>query len=251
MSGGGNQIAGTTAVVTGASRGFGRAVAEALCKAGAEVIGIARDRTRLEEVQARVGGAFVPVGADATDPTVAGLLLEQHRPRTLVLNAGATPLPRPIHHHTWQTFTRNWDVDVQHVFHWIREALLLPLGPGSTIITMSSGAALRGSPISGGYAGAKATIRFITSYAAEESERAGLGLQFVSLLPGLTPATDLGAIGARGYARRAGVDLDTFLDGFGPSPTPEGVGDAVIELVGGGFTAGSYQVTDAGLAEAP
>ena len=94
-------------------------------------------------------------------------------------------------------------------------------------------------------------IRFITSYAAEESERAGLGLQFVSLLPGLTPATDLGAIGARGYARRAGVDLDTFLDGFGPSPTPEGVGDAVIELVGGGFTAGSYQVTDAGLAEAP
>ena len=34
---------------------------------------------------------------------------------------------------------------------------------------------------------------------------AGLGLQFVSVLPGLTPATDLGLVGAKGYARRAGL----------------------------------------------
>jgi NAD(P)-dependent dehydrogenase (short-subunit alcohol dehydrogenase family) len=53
-------------------------------------------------------------------------------------------------------------VDVQHAFHWTREALLRPLEPGSTVIAVSSGAALRGSPISGGYAGAKAAIRFLT-----------------------------------------------------------------------------------------
>ena len=43
------------------------------------------------------------------------------------------------------------------------------------VIAVSSGAALRGSPLSGGYAGAKATIRFIASYAADESgaRRAG------------------------------------------------------------------------------
>jgi NAD(P)-dependent dehydrogenase (short-subunit alcohol dehydrogenase family) len=51
------------------------------------------------------------------------------------------------------------------------------------VISLSSGAALRGSPLSGGYAGAKAAIGRLTGYAAEESERAGLGIRFVSLLP--------------------------------------------------------------------
>ena len=82
---------------------------------------------------------------------------------------------------------------MQQVFHWTREALLRPLEPGSVVVAFSSGAAVAGSPLSGGYAGAKATIRFMASYAAEESERSGLGIRFVSVLPQLTPATDLGA----------------------------------------------------------
>jgi hypothetical protein len=51
------------------------------------------------------------------------------------------------------------------VFHWTREALLVPLDPGSVVVAFSSGAALQGSPLSGGYAGAKATIRFVSAYA--------------------------------------------------------------------------------------
>ena len=132
-----------------------------------------------------------------------------------MLNAGATPLPRPVQHHTWQTFSRNWDVDVAHVFHWVREA---PLAPGSTVITMSSAAALRGSPLSGGYAGAKAAIRFRTDYAAEESQRAALGFRFVSVLPELTPATALGAVFAAAYAARQGAGA--ALSTGGPALTP-------------------------------
>ncbi len=67
-----------------------------------------------------------------------------------------------------------------------REALLLPLEPGSAVIAFSSGAAVNGSPISGGYAGAKATMRFIASYAASESGRNALGIRFTSVLPQLT-----------------------------------------------------------------
>ena len=135
---------------------------------------------------------------------------------------------RPIQHQTWQTFSRNWDVDVQQAFHWIREALLLPLPPGSTVIAMSSGAAVAGSPLSGGYAGAKSTIRFITDYAADESERAGLGIRFISLLPRLTPATELGrAVVA--YAA-AGLDVDEYL-ARGPGLTGEDVGKATVDLV--------------------
>src|SRR6266700_6495753 len=195
----GNEIAGAAALVTGASRGFGSGIATALSKAGANVVGVARDRGPLEELHAQLGESFTAVPADAADPVVAGQLIDAYRPAILVLNAGATPLPRPIQHHTWQTFSRNWDVDVAHVFHWVREALLAPLAPGSVVITLSSGAALRGSPLSGGYAGAKATIRFISGYARAEAERSGAGIRFVALLPQLTPATDLGRIYTEAY----------------------------------------------------
>ena len=160
------QLSGASALVTGASRGFGRGIATALSQAGARVVGVARSEPGLQELAAELGGSVVTEVADAADPVVAGQLLDRHDPRLLVLNAGASPLSRPLHQHTWQSFSRNWDVDVQHVFHWTREALLRPMTPGSTVIIISSGAALAGSPLSGGYAGAKATIRFIASYAA-------------------------------------------------------------------------------------
>ncbi|HKB30169.1 MAG TPA: SDR family oxidoreductase [Streptosporangiaceae bacterium] len=244
------ELSGTTALVTGASRGFGRAIAIALAQAGADVVGVARDRARLEELRAEIGGTFTPVAADAADPTVAGQLLDAHRPRTLVLAAGASPLSRPLHEHTWQTFGRNWEVDVQQVFGWTRETLLRPLDPGSVVIAFSSGAALRGSPLSGGYAGSKATIRFITSYAAAESGRSALGVRYVSVLPQLTPATGLGAAAVAAYAARQGVDVAAYLAAAGPVLTPEQVGKAITEIAADpGHDHDAYLLTAAGLSE--
>jgi NAD(P)-dependent dehydrogenase (short-subunit alcohol dehydrogenase family) len=244
-------LTGTTALVAGASRGFGRAIAIALCQAGATVVGVARDRTKLQELGEQLGTSFTPVAADAADPVTAGQLLDQHRPRTLVLAAGATPLSRPVHLHTWQTFSRNWEVDVQQVFGWTRETLLLPLDPGSVVIAFSSGAALRGSPLSGGYAGSKATIRFIASYAAAESERAGLGIRYIAVLPALTPATGLGAIALIAYAARQGTDTATFLASSGPALTPEHAGKAITDIAAGhGYDDGAYLLTADGLSPA-
>jgi NAD(P)-dependent dehydrogenase (short-subunit alcohol dehydrogenase family) len=251
------QLSGTTAIVTGASRGFGRGIAAALTQAGAHVIGVARtwaalDGAALDEVHEQLGAGFTPVAADAADPVVAGELIDIYQPRTLVLNAGAAPLSRPLHRHTWQTFSRNWEVDVQHAFNWTREALLRPLDPGSTVIAVSSGAALRGSPISGGYAGAKATIRFLTAYAAEESRREGLGIRFVSVLPDLTPATGLGQPAVAAYAAREGVDAATFLSNRGPILTPSQAGEEIVRLITGpGRDKDAYLLGAAGLTPAP
>jgi NAD(P)-dependent dehydrogenase (short-subunit alcohol dehydrogenase family) len=241
-------LSGTTAIVTGASRGFGRGIAVALHAAGAHVVGIARDRAPLDELRAELGGAFTPVAADAADPVAAGSLIDTYQPGVLVLNAGVSPLSRPLHEHTWETFSRPWDVDVRHAFYWTREALLRPLPPGSTVVAMSSGAALQGSPVSGGYAGAKATIRFLASYAADESERAGLGIRFTAVLPQLTPATRLGAAAVAAYAARAGMDVEAFLKDRGPALTPEQAGAAITALIGDpGDDQRAYLLTAAGL----
>jgi NAD(P)-dependent dehydrogenase (short-subunit alcohol dehydrogenase family) len=246
------QLAGTTAIVTGASRGFGRGIAAALTEAGAQVVGVARDPAALAEVRERLGAAFTPVAADAADPVLAGQLIDAYQPGMLVLNAGAFPLPRPIQRHTWQTFSRNWEVDVQHAFHWVREALLRPLEPGSTVIAVSSGAALRGSPLSGGYAGAKATIRFLASYAADESRREGLGIRFISVLPDLTPETGLGQAAVAAYAARAGADAAAFMAGRGPALTPAMAGQEIAALLADpGQDKDAYLLSAAGLSPAP
>jgi NAD(P)-dependent dehydrogenase (short-subunit alcohol dehydrogenase family) len=241
-------LAGSTAIVTGASRGFGRAIAAALSAAGATVVGVARTRSDLDGVRDELGESFTPVVADAADPATANRLIDEYRPRTLVLCAGAAPRMSPLPEQTWETFSQNWNVDVAQAFHWTRYALRRPLVPGSSVIVMSSGAALNGSPLSGGYAGAKATVRFITSYAAIESQRAGLGISFVSVLPRLTPATDLGAKAVAAYAERQGVDADMFVQAGGPALTAEQVGKSVLEIASGDSAYdGAYLLTSSGL----
>jgi NAD(P)-dependent dehydrogenase (short-subunit alcohol dehydrogenase family) len=242
-------LSGRTVVVVGASRGLGRGIAAALAEAGATVVAVARSAEPLAELGARWSGAVRPEVADAADATVAGRLLDRYEPDTLVLVAGATPLMRPIQQQTWETFSLNWNVDVRIAFHWLREALLKPLRPGSRVIVVSSGAALAGSPLSGGYAGAKATQRFITGYAEDEARRAGLGIGFTSLLPQLTPLTELGRPAVRAYAARAGTSEDDYLRRLGEPLTPEVAGAAVVELAGADAAslAPGYLLTGGGL----
>ncbi|HVV20531.1 MAG TPA: SDR family NAD(P)-dependent oxidoreductase, partial [Pseudonocardiaceae bacterium] len=130
---------------------------------------------------------------------------------------------------------------------WTRAALRAQLAPGSVVLSMSSGAALGGSPLSGGYASAKAAVRYLRGYGADEAQRAGLDIRFVTLLPQLTPATGLGTVGIAGYAARQGVDPDTFVQGIQPILTPDQVAKAVLEITGDPDSAAEYQISGAGL----
>jgi NAD(P)-dependent dehydrogenase (short-subunit alcohol dehydrogenase family) len=241
------ELAGKTTIVVGASRGLGRGVAEAFGAAGASVVAVARDTSSLADLALR--HAVHLEAADATDPNVAGMLLERHDPDVVALIAGASPLLRPLHHHTWETFSANWHTDVRMAFHWLREALLLPLRPSCRIVVMSSGAAIAGSPLSGGYAGAKATLRFIADYANQESQRAGLGIIVTAVLPKLTPATDLGRPAVAAYAARAGISEAQFRQQMGDPVTPEIAGTAFLRLATQqpNAAASAYMLTSAGL----
>src|SRR5438034_9755395 len=243
---------GRTAIVVGASRGLGRGIASALAEAGAPVIAVARHAISLESL-ANGPHDIKPAPGDASDPAVAGRLLDDYDPESVVLVAGAVPFMRPLQQQTWETFSINWQSDVRITFHWLREALLKPLRPGSRVIVISSGAAIAGSPLSGGYAGAKATQRFITGYAQEEANRGGLDITFTAVLPRNTPLTDLGRPAVQAYSARAGQSEEEYLYQFGEPLTPEIAGAALVELVqaDAATVAPGYLLTSAGLQKLP
>ena len=226
----GSPLSGRRALVVGASRGLGRGVAAALAAAGAEVAAVARSGDRLAELVQSAGGTISAEEADAAEPEVAARLLDRYDPQLLVVVAGATPPVLPLQEQTWETLSVNWHTDVKIAFHWLQAVLRRPLAPGSRVVLFSSGAALQGSPLSGGYAGAKATQRFLTAYAQEEANRMGLDLSFAVLMPRITPLTDLGRPGVHAYAARQGKSVEEYLAQMGEPLSPQGAGAAVIEL---------------------
>jgi NAD(P)-dependent dehydrogenase (short-subunit alcohol dehydrogenase family) len=237
-----------TTVVVGASRGLGRGIAIAFATAGVPVVALARTAGALSTLAGETGSTKIEV-ADGADPIAAASVLDRYNPSTVVIVAGATPVMRPLQDHTWETFSINWHTDVQIAFQWLRASLIKPLRPGGRVIVLSSGAAVAGSPLSGGYAGAKATQRFMTAYAQEEANRAGLKLTFTAVLPRMTPATELGRAAITAYAARGGQSQEGFLQRFGPPLTAERVGAAVLELARQDATqlAPAYLLTSDGL----
>jgi 3-oxoacyl-[acyl-carrier protein] reductase len=250
-----NDLSGKTTIVVGASRGLGRGIAIAFAQAGAPVVAVSRTTAAFDEPSG-TAGTIQPVAADAADATVPARLIDRYQPHALILVAGATPHLRPLHQHTWETFSVNWHTDVKMAFHWLREALLTPLRPGSRVVVVSSGAAANpsGSPLSGGYVGAKATQRLITAYAQDEADRAALGITFTAVLPMLGPATGVGQPAVRAYAARAGQSFDDYLQQLDyPLVTPEAAGAAIAELVqaDAATLAPAYLLSGAGLQKLP
>jgi NAD(P)-dependent dehydrogenase (short-subunit alcohol dehydrogenase family) len=245
-------LTGRTTLVVGASRGLGRGIARAFAEADAQVVAVARSGPAIAELAATSANIRTEV-ADASDATVAGTLLDRYEPQIVILVAGASPLMRRLQHQTWETFSVNWHTDVRIAFHWLREALLKPLQPGSAVVVISSGAALAGSPLSGGYAGAKATQRLITGYAQDEAQRAGLGISFTAVLPRITPLTDLGRPAVRAYAARGGQSEEEYVRQMGEPLTPEGAGAALVGLLraDAASVAAGYLLTGAGLQVLP
>lgn len=227
------QLEGKTALVIGGSRGIGRAIVQALAAEGATVSALARDAERLDRLKHEVAGVQTLV-ADVSDPEVAPATLRDIRPDILILKAGATPAMAPVHQQSWEQFSRTWDTDVHMTFAFGKEALTLPLRPGSVVVIVASGAAIGGggSPLSGGYAGAKRMQLLLASYLQGEADTLNQNIRFVALLPRqIIGTTDLGRAAAAAYAGHQGISEQAFLGRFGPPLTPEDIGRAVVTLI--------------------
>lgn len=217
-------------VVTGGSRGLGLGLVEALVARGARVTVVARDTDALESISARLGVATI--SADVTDQTAAHRILAEVSPDILVLNAGAKPPMARLDEVSWADFTATWETDVKAGLYWLQAALNLPLKPGSRVLVGSSGAAANGSPMSGGYAGAKRMLWFLAKYANGVAEQKGLGIRFQAIVPQqIIGGTGVGDAGANAYARAAGIETEAFLARFGAPMPPRDFGEKVVSVL--------------------
>lgn len=217
-------------VVIGGSRGVGRQVVEEAVRNGARVLAVARQEGPLRQLAQEVPGAEA-LSLDATDEAAPAKVFDVLQPDVLVLSAGAFPPAAPLHEQNWQQFRVNWETDVKMAFHFCKAALTRPLAAGASVILISSGAALQGSPISGGYAGAKRTQIFIQNYSQKESDRLGLGIRFMALAPRMMPDSELGRHAVAGYSRYLGISPAEFVQGMESPTTSSDVAAAAIELV--------------------
>ncbi len=219
-----------TVVVTGGSRGLGLGLVEALVAHGASVTVVARDAAALKSVRARLGVATI--SADVTDETAAHRILAEVRPDILVLNAGATPRMGRLDQISWADFTVPWGTDVKAGLYWLQAALNLPLKPGSRVLVGSSGAAQNGSPLSGGYAGAKRMLWFMAKYANGVAEQKGLGIRFQAIVPlQIIGDTGVGDEASSVYAQAMGIERAAFLARFGAPMPPRQFGDHLVAVL--------------------
>jgi NAD(P)-dependent dehydrogenase (short-subunit alcohol dehydrogenase family) len=217
-------------IVTGGSRGLGLGLVDALVAHGAMVTVVARESDALDSVHTRLGVAVIP--ADVTDDMAARRILAEVRPEIVVLNAGATPRMGRLDQISWADFTATWETDVKAGLYWIQAALNLPLKSGSSVLVGSSGAAANGSPLSGGYAGAKRMLWFMARYANGVAEQKKLGIRFQAIVPlQIIGGTGVGDAGANAYARAMGVERDAYLARFGAPLPPRQFGDHLVAVL--------------------
>lgn len=176
------QLQGKTAVVTGGTRGLGRAVAQALADAGALVVAAARD---IQPDPSDLGGRIVHVKADVTVPqSVAELMRTTHEryggPHIVVANAGVSR-PGPVS----VLSTEDWEAvigtNLTGVFHTVREAVpFLRDVEAGRIITMSSLLGQRAMPGAAAYCASKAAVERFTEVCALELAPQGITVNCLS-----------------------------------------------------------------------
>ncbi|PBB23563.1 MULTISPECIES: SDR family NAD(P)-dependent oxidoreductase [unclassified Mesorhizobium] len=217
-------------VVTGGSRGLGLGLVEALVEHDAQVTVVARGAEALEAVRARLGVATI--AADVTDEDAAYRILGEVSPDILVLNAGATPRMGRLDQLRWEDFSVAWETDVKAGLYWLQAALNLPLKPGSRVLVGSSGAAVTGSQMSGGYGGSKRMLWFMAKYANGVSQEKKLGIRFQAILPRqMILGTGTGDAAAGAYAGSMGITPEQFVTRFGAPMPPRSFGDRVVSVL--------------------
>jgi NAD(P)-dependent dehydrogenase (short-subunit alcohol dehydrogenase family) len=216
-------LSGRIALVTGASRGIGHAIARALARDGAHIVATARTQGGLEELDDAIkadGGTatLVPLDVKDTDGILrlSGALNERYgKLDILVLNAALGGSNSPLDHFEPKEWDNVFAVNVTAQWHFLRamHALLLKSDAGR-VIFMSSGSAANARAYRGLYGATKAALEVIARTYANETASTPIRATIVS--PGPTRTRMRAAV-------MPGEDPMTL-------PTPDEVAATIVPL---------------------
>ena len=192
-------LAGKVAVVTGASRGIGRAIALGFAEAGADVAVAARSEDDLETLAKEIdalGRRAIAVRTDVRERADIEALIERTvaelgRLDVLVNNAGGSNFTSPLVGLRPEGWDKLLSLNLDSVFHGTQlAAQKMVEGGGGSIIQISSVAGIEGAPGLSPYSAAKGGVRLFTQAVAKEL--AGSGVRVNSIAPGWieTPLND-------------------------------------------------------------
>ncbi|MGI8576589.1 MAG: SDR family NAD(P)-dependent oxidoreductase [Nocardioidaceae bacterium] len=247
-------VAGRIALVTGAGRGIGRAVAQQLSSAGLRVALTARSEAELTDTAGSCAGATLVLPADITDPAAldhvfAAVESEWGAVEVLVANAGAGVSAR-VQHTTDEDWQQMLDLNLTAPFRCIRRALpaMIPAGYGRVVV-VASVAAKVGEPYIAAYTASKHGVLGLVRSAAIELARTGVTVNAVC--PGYvdTPMTDATVAGIAAKTGRSEPDSRAILEHKQPTGrlvTTTEVAQAVCFCVANGSVTGQGVNVDGG-----
>lgn len=243
-----------TAIITGASRGIGAAIAETFAQAGANVVLASRKLADLETVAARIvdsGGQALAVACHTGREAEVEALVQAAVARfgqvdVLVNNAATNPYFGPLTGISTTALDKTFEVNVKGYFFAAREVVkhILSRSQGrGSIINIASVAGLRAAPFQGIYGMTKAAVISMTQTLAMEV--GGQGIRVNAIAPGLIETKFAQAI-VQNDALRTQVVARTPLGRHGQ---PEEIAGAALYLASdaASFCNGHTLVLDGGM----
>lgn len=191
---GGDRFAGKVAIVTGSSRGIGRATAARMAAEGARVVLNGRDAEQLAATAAELGGAAV-VNGSISDPELPDRLVEAAhasfgRLDVIVNNAATSAHYGPLLDVDRARFEKTMIANTWPAIAIVKAARARGFGPGA-VVNVSTTGAQRVHPVTGPYTSSKAALEMITQLLARELGHVGVRVNAVA--PGLV-RTDLARV---------------------------------------------------------
>jgi NADP-dependent 3-hydroxy acid dehydrogenase YdfG len=188
-------LSGRIAVVTGASRGIGRAVAEVLEGAGAQVVRIARSASPERPLDGlrRTGGVDrrielkADVSREADVRRAADTVLGTVGPPDILVNNAGVFLLKPLADTSSAEFEEQLDVNLLGAFHMLRAFVPAMAERGGHVVTIGSVADHVAFPGNAAYAASKHGLRGL--HETLKAEYAGKGLRLTLISPGPTDTT--------------------------------------------------------------
>ena len=171
MSGPVRSLEGRVAIVTGASRGIGFAIAAALAEAGARVALLARQEARLREAAAKLGANALAVPADVREPgsvrRAFEIVARELGGLDVLVNNAAVAWPRTLERASEAELAAMIGTNLMGPLHCMRAAIpLMRARGGGEIVNLSSESVRHPFPLLGIYAAGKAALETL-SYAVK------------------------------------------------------------------------------------